>query len=156
MLRNRLMLVLGLLLVASMVLSACQPATEAPTTEPPVTEPSEEPTTEEPTTEEPTAEEPAGPTTTRRGGWLDMVVVIEEPSADAAIKRLQAGEIDVYAYSVARADLLAEVQADPNLTYSRSYGSYNEFTFNPVGPEFEATGKLNPFSVAISAKPSTG
>ncbi len=145
MLRNRLMLVLGLLLVASMVLSACQPATETPTTEPPVTEPTEEPVaTEEPTT----PEEPAGPTTTRHGGWLDMVVVIEEPSADAAIKRLQAGEIDVYAYSVARADLLADVQADPNLTYSRSYGSYNEFTFNPVGPTFEATGKLNPFSVA--------
>jgi peptide/nickel transport system substrate-binding protein len=142
MLRNRLMLVLGLLLVASMVLSACQPTPEATPTEPPVTEP----TTEEPEVEEPEVEEPAGPTTTRRGGWLDMIVVIEEPSDSAAIKRLQAGEIDIYAYTVAKADLLATVEGDPNLALIRSYGSYNELTLNPVGPTFEATGKLNPFS----------
>jgi len=145
MLRNRLMLVLGLLLVASMVLSACAPATEAPTTEPPVTEP----TTEEPVaTEEPTPEEPAMPATTRHGGWLDMIVVIEEPNDAAAIRRLEAGEIDIYAYTVAKADLLADVQASENLTLIRSFGSYNELTLNPVGPTFEATGKLNPFSSA--------
>ncbi|MBM3151040.1 MAG: ABC transporter substrate-binding protein [Chloroflexi bacterium] len=138
MLRNRLMMVLGLLLVASMVLAACQP-TE------PVTE---EPVVEEPTTEEPVVEEPAGPTTTRHGGWLDMIVVIEEPSDSAAIRRLEAGEIDIYAYTVAKADLLAQVVASENLAMIRSYGSYNELTLNPVGPTFEATGKLNPFSNA--------
>lgn len=139
MLRNRFMLVLGVLVVASMVLAACGPTP----TQPPATE--TKPTEVTPG-EVPTQEEPTGPTTTRHGGWLDMIVIIEEPSADAAIKRLQAGEIDAYFYSVARADLLKVVQDDPNLIFSRSYGSYNEFTFNPVGPTFEATGKLNPFS----------
>jgi peptide/nickel transport system substrate-binding protein len=30
---------------------------------------------------------------------------------------------------------------------ARSFGSYNELSFNPVGPVFESTGKLNPFAV---------
>ncbi len=29
----------------------------------------------------------------------------------------------------------------------KSYGSYNELTFNPAGPVFSGTGKLNPFGV---------
>ena len=85
---------------------------------------------------------------TRKGGWLDMIVIIEEPSADAAISRMEAGDIQAYFYTVARADILKTVQESENLAYQRSYGSYNEFTFNPVGPTFEATGKLNPFSSA--------
>ncbi len=38
------------------------------------------------------------------------------------------------------------VEASPFLTYSQSFGSYTELTFNPYGPEFQ-DGRLNPFSV---------
>jgi len=63
---------LGLLLIASMVLSACQTATEVPTSEP-----TQEPLPSEEPTAEPTEEVPAAPTTTRHGGWLDTVVVVK-------------------------------------------------------------------------------
>jgi hypothetical protein len=36
----------------------------------------------------------------RNGAWLDTVVVVEEPSADAAVSRLEVGDIDVYAFTV--------------------------------------------------------
>jgi hypothetical protein len=32
--------------------------------------------------------------------------------------------------------------------WSVSSGSYNELSFNPTGPVWESTGKLNPFAVA--------
>jgi hypothetical protein len=40
-----------------------------------------------------------------------------------------------------------KVRASPDLQHIFSYGLYYELTFNPVGPEFPATGKLNPFVV---------
>jgi peptide/nickel transport system substrate-binding protein len=85
---------------------------------------------------------------TRKGAWVDMVVVVEEPSDAAAISRLEAGDMDVYAYTVAKADLLQTVNSSPNLKKVDSFGSYNELTLNPAGPTFEATGKMNPFSNA--------
>lgn len=144
MLRNRLFALFGLLVIASMVLAACGPAAEAPVAE----QPAAEQPAEEPAAEEPAAEEPAAPATTRRGGWFDQIVVIEEPSSEAAVTRLEAGEVDIYAFTVANADLLARVEASADLSLQRSYGSYNELTYNPAGPEFEATGTLNPFAVA--------
>jgi hypothetical protein len=84
---------------------------------------------------------------TRHGGWLDQIVVIEEPSAQAAVTRMEAGEIDAYFYTVANADLFQTVQASDQLDYQSSFGSYNELTFNTFGPEF-TTGKLNPFNSA--------
>ncbi len=83
----------------------------------------------------------------RFGPWVDEVIVVEEPDASAALSRLEAGDIDVYAYTVSMPDLFQKVQENPNLNYQVSFGSYNELTFNPVGPEFPATGKLNPFAV---------
>lgn len=149
MLRNRLFALFGLLVIASMVLAACGPAAEAPVAEQPAAEqPAEQPAAEEPAAEEPAAEEPAAPATTRQGGWFDQIVVIEEPSSEAAVTRLEAGEVDIYAFTVANADLLARVEASSDLSLQRSYGSYNEMTYNPAGPEFEATGTLNPFAVA--------
>lgn len=148
MLRNRLFALFGLLVIASMVLAACGPAAEAPVAEQPAAEqPAEQPAAEEPAAEEPAAEEPAAPATTRQGGWFDQIVVIEEPSSEAAVTRLEAGEVDIYAFTVANADLLARVEASSDLSLQRSYGSYNELTYNPAGPEFEATGTLNPFAV---------
>lgn len=81
------------------------------------------------------------------GAWIDAVVVVEEPSADAAVTRLEVGEIDVYAFSVSDPEVFEKVADSTTLEYERSFGSYNELTFNPVGPLFEGTGKLNPFSV---------
>jgi len=83
----------------------------------------------------------------RQGAWLDSLVFSEQGSASAAISQLQADELDVYAYSVSDPALFQRVLEDPNLTYTESYGSYNELTFNPSGPEFN-DGRLNPFSNA--------
>ncbi|MBN1139820.1 MAG: hypothetical protein JXM73_24830, partial [Anaerolineae bacterium] len=83
----------------------------------------------------------------RTGAWLDMVIIVEEPSADAGVARVEAGELDMYAYAVSKAPLFEDVKANPDLAYSMSYGSLNVIMFNPVGPTFPATGKLNPFSV---------
>jgi peptide/nickel transport system substrate-binding protein len=140
MLRNRLFALLALLIVASMVLAACGGgATEAPAVE--ETEAPAEVETEE------AAEEPAEPTpepTTRRGGWLDEVV-ISVVSSDAAVTQIQAGAIDIYASGLSSADLPSIEEA--GLQYSKQNGLYYELTYNPAGaPTFEGTGKLNPFS----------
>ena len=37
---------------------------------------------------------------TRQGGWLDTIIVVEEPSSDAAVTRLEVGDLDVYAYNI--------------------------------------------------------
>lgn len=139
MLRKRLMLVLGVVLVASMVLSACAPSTPAATEAPVVTEAPTAAPTEAPT-EVPVVR------TTRHGGWLDEVAM-SVVSADAAITQIAAGAIDIYASNLSTPQ---DVQAakDANLNTSKQYGLTYEITYNPAGPVFDATGKLNPFSSA--------
>jgi len=83
----------------------------------------------------------------RRGPWIDEVIISEEANAATAITRLDVGEIDLYAYTVSNPDLFQTVRSNPNLAYSFTYGSFNELTFNVAGPVFEGTGKLNPFAV---------
>jgi peptide/nickel transport system substrate-binding protein len=78
----------------------------------------------------------------RKGGWLDMVVYLQEPSDEAAVTRLNVGELDIYAYTIADPELFQTVQGMDNLTYTNAYGSYRELTFNPATVE----GDLNPFS----------
>jgi peptide/nickel transport system substrate-binding protein len=158
--KKHLSLIIGLLVIASMVLAACQPAA-APTAAPAqpeapvVTEAPVEPTAVpveptaapvEPTAvpEEPTAvPEPEPEPTTRRGGWLDEVVfsVVDNTSA---VTQIEAGAIDIYASGLSSKDLPAIEEA--GLNFSKQNGLYYELTFNPVGPEFPVTGKLNPFS----------
>ena len=84
----------------------------------------------------------------RQGAWLDTVIVVEEPSADQAVTRLEVGELDLYAFAVGNPEVAAKVEASDSIDGYKSFGSYNEFTFNPVGPVFESTGKLNPFAIA--------
>jgi peptide/nickel transport system substrate-binding protein len=150
MLKNRLMFVLGLLVIASMILAACAPAAPAQEPAAPAEEPAapaEEPAApaEEPApTEEP--EPTAVPRTTRTGGWLDQITMVSV-SADSVITQLQAGEIDLYAATLGRAEDFKSAQ-DAGLQTITAYGGYYELTFNPVGPVFESTGKLNPFAVA--------
>ncbi|PKO15906.1 MAG: ABC transporter substrate-binding protein [Chloroflexi bacterium HGW-Chloroflexi-10] len=147
--RNTLMLIVGLVIVASMVLSACQPA--AVPTEAPVEQPVE-PTAEQPTAEMPAeATEVAAPTeeptpevvqTTRKGGWLDEIV-FSVVSADSVVTQLEAGAIDIYANGLSSKDLPAI--KDSGLSYSTASGLYYDLLFNPAGPEF-VDGRFNPFS----------
>ncbi len=82
----------------------------------------------------------------RTGGWLDTIVMVEEPSATVALDRLEAGELDLYAAVVSDPQLFERTQASAELEYSLSYGAYNELTFNPAGPLFSVTQQLNPFA----------
>ena len=81
------------------------------------------------------------------GAFLDDVVITQELSPARAIQALKEDALDVYAFGIRDASLYAEVLADPNLTSVSSLGTYLELTFNPVGPTFPVTGKLNPLSV---------
>jgi peptide/nickel transport system substrate-binding protein len=82
----------------------------------------------------------------RNGAWLDTVIFVQEPLPDVAVGRLEAGDLDVYATEVVF-ESLARVNASENLATERAFGLYYELSFNPVGPVFESTGKLNPFAV---------
>ena len=135
MLRNRLFFVMGLLVIASMILSACGGATPATTaTEAPAA------ATEAPAaaTEAPV---PTEPPTTRHGGWLDEIdySVVD---AQSATTQIDAGATDLFSYGLA-ADKLAEIK-DAGLCYTQSYGTYYSFLFNPS--VFSDTTRLNPFS----------
>lgn len=142
MLRNRLMTVLGLILVASMVLSACgtptptPAATEVPATAAPAAA-TEVPATAVPA---PTAEPTVAPVT-RHGGWLDEVD-FSVVDAQSVITQIGAGAVDMFSYGLA-ADKLADIKA-AKLCYTQSYGTYYDFMFNPA--VFTDTTKLNPFS----------
>jgi peptide/nickel transport system substrate-binding protein len=80
----------------------------------------------------------------RKGGWLDMVVFLEEPSAEAAVTRLDVDEMDIYAFTLSDPEVFRTVQANDKLEYTMSYGSFRELTFNVAGPELESG--LNPFA----------
>jgi len=96
--------------------------------------------------EEVPTDEPAAPATDRTGAWLDQVVVVEEPNADAAVTRLESGDIDVYAFAVSSPGTYEKILQSEAIDYATSYGSYNELTFNPAVCSDET--KLNPFSSA--------
>jgi peptide/nickel transport system substrate-binding protein len=83
--------------------------------------------------------------TTRTGGWLDSITMVQI-APDAVVTQLQADEIDIYASALGRATDFKSAQ-DAGLTTSQNVGGSYELTFNPVGPVFEPTGELNPFSV---------
>ncbi|RME91523.1 MAG: hypothetical protein D6770_00215, partial [Anaerolineae bacterium] len=128
--RKRVMLFLGLLVVASMVLAACKP-TPTPTEAPPAEEtaPPEVAPTEAPT------EAPAAPSHT--GAWVDDVTFIAETDSQAAVRRVQEGLVDVYAFTNDDAELYQSVKEDPNTKVVEFFGVYNELTINPYGVEDE-------------------
>jgi peptide/nickel transport system substrate-binding protein len=76
----------------------------------------------------------------------EAIVVVTEYSAADALARLQAGELSVWAQQTRDPDVAAAVAASPDLEGYHAYGMYNELTFNPSGPIFAGTGKLNPFA----------
>ncbi len=134
MLRNRLMIVMGLLVVASVILSACGGATATPTEAPQATEPPATAVATEPPA--PTA----APGTTRKGGWLDEIV-FSVVSSDQAVTQLQAGAIDLYSSGLSSADLKS-IQ-DAGLNFTKQNGLYYDIMYNPA--EF-STGEFNPFT----------
>ena len=83
----------------------------------------------------------ATPEMTRHGGWLDQIVY-SVVSSDSAITQLQAGAIDVYAYSLVPAQLAA-IQA-AGLKYAPVSANYYDIMYNPA--VCTNTTKLNPFS----------
>lgn len=78
---------------------------------------------------------------------VDEVVVVEEASQSAGVARLEAGEFHLYADGLDDPQLFRRIEASAELAYERSFGASTELTFNPVGPSFPGTGKLNPFAV---------
>ncbi|MCS7283009.1 MAG: ABC transporter substrate-binding protein [Anaerolineae bacterium] len=121
---------LTLLVVVGLLLAACRPAA-TPTTPPPTKPPT-------PTPVPPTPTPPP-----RVGAWLDEVVFIAVGGDENALPRLEGGDIDIYGHGIGGPENFAKVKANPNLTYSMAFGSYNEITFNPV-LKFK-DGRFNPF-----------
>ncbi|NMB39606.1 MAG: ABC transporter substrate-binding protein [Firmicutes bacterium] len=79
----------------------------------------------------------------RTGTWVDEVIFVLEENVATAVSRLQAGDIDVWANSSSDITSFNTVKSDQALDYYNSFGSYNEITYNTVGPEFN-DGRLNP------------
>ena len=137
---NKLFSVLSVLVLLSMVLAACAPATTA-ATEPPaaVTEaPTVAPTVKP--TEAPTVAPTVAPTT-RHGGWLDEIDYSVIDSA-SAISQIQAGSIDFYSFTLA-SDQYPAIKA-AGLPSTKSVGGYYGISLNPA--VFTDTNVLNPFS----------
>ena len=136
---KKLYSVLSLLVALSVVLAACAPqaatATEAPTQAP--VQQAEEPVATEAPTQAPTE-----PPTTRTGTWVDQVVFTKQDSAEAAVSQLNAGDIDIYAYTVAEAPVYETIQSSSNLASNQLVGSNNSLMFNPAT---FSNGKFNPF-----------
>ena len=92
-------------------------------------------------------EEPEVEIPVRYGAWVDEVVATEVVDFAAGITMLEGGELHIYIHGMAIPELYQKVLDSPDLGYELVYGLFDEITFNPVGPTFPGTGKLNPFSV---------
>ncbi len=132
---KKLMTVLGLLIVASMILTACAQATPAATEAP--AEPAEPVATEAPT---------EVPASTRTGAWVDEVVFSAIPDCAPAIAQISAGAVDMYPVTCDKAEDLATVKADPNLQYVTSVGGFDQLMVNVAA--CKDTTVLNPFTSA--------
>ncbi|MEM2922719.1 MAG: ABC transporter substrate-binding protein, partial [Candidatus Bathyarchaeia archaeon] len=78
-------------------------------------------------------------------GWFDEVVFFTVSDPAKAVEMLEKGDMDIYFRDIGDVELFRRIRESPALSYDFSYGLYYELTFNPVGPEFPGTGKLNPF-----------
>lgn len=82
-----------------------------------------------------------------RGPWVDEVVFFVESDQDKVVDMLSKNEAQIFFDDLTDPNIFRTVK-EKGLSYVFSYGLYYELTFNPVGPEFPTTGKLNPFSNA--------
>lgn len=128
---------LSMLIILSMILAACAPTEADVTAEPAMTD---EPVA---TGQAPAAQPTEELMTDRTGAWVDEVVFTEENSAEAAISQLNAGQLDLYAYTVAEAPAYETVKNSPNLDTTQMVGSSVALMMNPA--EFNS-GEFNPFA----------
>jgi len=124
----------SLLVVFSMMLAACAPATSEATSAP-------EATDVPAATEAPAAATEAPAMTERHGGWLDEID-FSVVAGDSAISQLQAGTIDFFSFNLA-SDVYPAIK-DAGLSSSQSLGGYYGISLNPA--VFTDTSTLNPFS----------
>ncbi|MDR7389720.1 MAG: ABC transporter substrate-binding protein [Armatimonadota bacterium] len=89
----------------------------------------------------------AGAQAQRVGTWVDGVVAVEEPSDAAAVRRLEANDLQAWFSATANPEIANRIRQSRTLRSAVSYGLYHELTFNPVGPVFPGTDRLNPFAV---------
>jgi len=83
---------------------------------------------------------------TRTGAWVDTVILVEEPSADAAVTRLDVGDIDIYAFAIANAQVVQRMEGLDTIATDRNFGTYDDLTFNTAATL--PSGGFNPFSNA--------
>ena len=79
----------------------------------------------------------------RNGGWLDTIVIVEEPNQDSAVARLAAGDLDVYADDIGSPALLQTIADAGNIQTRTQYGLFDEIFFNNGACADAAM--LNPF-----------
>jgi len=88
---------------------------------------------------EPVNEEEA----TRKGGWLDTIVIVQEPDSNSAVARLEAGDMHMYADDIA-GEAALQAMASDNLQTRTQYGLFDELLFNIATCQDETL--LNPFA----------
>jgi len=120
MLQKRLMIVLGLMVAISMVLTACGPSATP--------------------TVAPVAQATAAP---RHGGWLDEIDV-SVVSQDSVLSQIQAGAINAYTFGLSSNQLSALKSS--GLSYEPFYGASYSIILNPA--KLKDANSLNPFSDA--------
>jgi peptide/nickel transport system substrate-binding protein len=82
-----------------------------------------------------------------QGPWVDEIAFAKEADPAKVMDMIAKGDAHVFFTDVRIDPAIAQrLKTDPNIKYKYSFGLYFELTFNPVGPEFPKTGKLNPFS----------
>jgi len=138
MLRNRLTVAFGLMLVLCLVLSSC---TQTPAATPAATA-AETAAETAAATAAPTAAPTEAPVaTTRKGGWFDEIdfSVVDN---DSAVTQIQANAIDIYSDGLAASDFPSIKEA--GLPYVENNGLQYDILYNPG----VCTDKkvLNPFS----------
>lgn len=79
----------------------------------------------------------------RTGGWLDTIVIVREPDANAAVARLEAGDMHMYADDIA-GEAAVQALASDNIQTRTQYGLFDELLFNIATCTDET--KFNPFS----------
>ncbi len=81
------------------------------------------------------------------GPWVDQIVFFAVQDRAKAVDMMEKGDMHLYFIDISDPDLFQKIKASPALKYKYAFGSYNELTFNPVGPTFKngKNGELNPF-----------
>jgi peptide/nickel transport system substrate-binding protein len=87
--------------------------------------------------------EPEPEVVDRNGGWLDTIVIVQEPDSNSAVARLEAGDLDVYADDIAGEAAVQAIASDAIQTRTQ-YGLFDEIFFN-IGT-CQDENVLNPFS----------